>query len=107
MPVEVKRKNSESLESLLRRFSKKMQRSGVLFRAKKGRYYHRPENKRQRKDRALRRAKILKQKEELKKLGKLEELIPTKTQQQKISKVRKHTTLPSAKAEAQRYNSKV
>lgn len=101
MPVEVKRKNNESLESLLRRFTKRIQQSGVLLRAKKGKYYTPPENRSQRRERAIRRTKILEMKEQLKKIGKLDEWLLTKTHRQ-ITKFKRSTTLPSAKAEAER-----
>ncbi|HEX9503004.1 MAG TPA: 30S ribosomal protein S21, partial [Patescibacteria group bacterium] len=37
--VEVKRKDNESFESLLRRFNRKIQQSGVLVRARKIRFF--------------------------------------------------------------------
>ncbi|MBI3573123.1 MAG: 30S ribosomal protein S21 [Candidatus Kerfeldbacteria bacterium] len=71
--IEVKKRNNESTESLLRRFSKRVQQSGVLLRAKKRRFYEPPKNKRAVRSDALRRAAIREEREVLRKLGKLEE----------------------------------
>ena len=69
--VEVKRKEGESNESLMRRFSRKIQQSGVLIRARKNRF-HQPTKSRimLRRD-ALKRAELREEREELKKLGKI------------------------------------
>jgi ribosomal protein S21 len=37
--VEVKRKDNESFDSLLRRFNRKIQQSGILIRARKTRFF--------------------------------------------------------------------
>ncbi|MBU0613316.1 30S ribosomal protein S21 [Patescibacteria group bacterium] len=71
--VEVKKKDSETSESLIRRFSKKVQQSGVLIRAKKSRFHEPVKNKRKSKDDALRRKDIKSKKEYLRKIGKLED----------------------------------
>lgn len=71
--VEVKRKEGESPESLLRRFTKRVQQSGVLIRAKKNRFYERPKNRRAQREDATRRKTIRDKKEYLRKIGKLEE----------------------------------
>jgi small subunit ribosomal protein S21 len=68
--VEVKRKESESFESLLRRFNRKIQQSGVLLRARRIRFFESPKSRNLQKVAARRRAQIKAQKEELKKLGK-------------------------------------
>ena len=69
--VEVKRKDGESNEALMRRFSRKVQQSGVLIRARKNRF-HQPVKSRimQRRD-TLKRAELREEREELKKLGKI------------------------------------
>lgn len=72
MPVEVKKRERESVQGLLRRFSKRILQSGVLVRARRNRFYVPPLSKRQRKLSALRREKNKKEKEQLYKLGKLE-----------------------------------
>jgi ribosomal protein S21 len=53
--AEVKRKKGESFESLLRRFSRKVQDSGKLLQAKKIRYYARPKSKTAKNTAAVRR----------------------------------------------------
>lgn len=72
MPIEVRKKERESAQSLLRRFSKRVLQSGVLVRARRGRFYVPPKTKRQKKIGALRREQIQKERERLYKLGKLE-----------------------------------
>ena len=68
--VEVKRKDNENFDSLLRRFNRKIQQSGVLVRARKTRFFA-PERSRnlQRTD-AQRRSVMREVREELKRLGK-------------------------------------
>lgn len=68
--VEVKRKENESFESLLRRFNRKIQQSGVLIRARRTRFFEAPKSRNLQKIAARRRSVIRQQKEELKKLGK-------------------------------------
>ena len=68
--VEVKKKENESFDSLLRRFNRKIQQSGVLIRARKIRFFEPPKSRNLQKVAARRRAQIRSQKEELKKLGK-------------------------------------
>ncbi|OHA14106.1 MAG: hypothetical protein A2909_02825 [Candidatus Tagabacteria bacterium RIFCSPLOWO2_01_FULL_39_11] len=70
--LEVKKNNnSESSVSLLRRFKFKTRQSGVLSRAKSIRYKLRPLSKYKRKQMALQKIKIKKQREHLRKLGKI------------------------------------
>jgi ribosomal protein S21 len=71
--IEVKKRDNESSESLLRRFSRRVQQSGVLIRAKKRRFYEPPKNKREVRTDAIRRQTIRAQRELLRKMGKLEE----------------------------------
>ena len=73
--MEVRKKDGESPESLLRRFTKKVQASGVLIRAKRGRFYTRKKSRLKQKEEAARRKMIKEKKEYLRKLGKLEEFI--------------------------------
>jgi small subunit ribosomal protein S21 len=68
--VEVKKKDGESFESLLRRFNRKIQQSGVLIRARKIRFYTPVKSRNLQKEAARRRAKNRAEREELKKLGK-------------------------------------
>lgn len=69
--VEVKKKDGESFESLLRRFNRKIQQSGVLVRARKIRFYAPGRSRNLLREDALRRAANREKREELKKLGKL------------------------------------
>lgn len=67
--AEVKRKKGESFESLLRRFSRKVQESGRILQAKKIRYYARPKSKAALRDAALRRTYLRARKDYLIKTG--------------------------------------
>lgn len=69
--VEVKRKDGESFESMLRRFNRKIQQSGVLVRARRIRYFAPAKSRNLLRVDALRRAINKEKREELKKLGKL------------------------------------
>lgn len=69
--TEVKRRKSETFESLLRRFNKRMIQSGKILQAKKIRFLEKQPNKNLSKKLALRRKTIREQKEYLKKIGKL------------------------------------
>lgn len=52
--IQVTRKDSkESVENLLRRFSRKVQQSGVLAEAKAGQYFEKPLSKRDRRSKAI------------------------------------------------------
>ncbi|MCL5009291.1 MAG: 30S ribosomal protein S21 [Patescibacteria group bacterium] len=66
--VEVKRKDNESFESLLRRFNRKIQQSGVLIRARKTRFFESPKSRNLQKVAARRRSQIRSEKEEQKKM---------------------------------------
>ncbi len=68
--VEVKKKDNESFDSLLRRFNRKIQQSGVLIRARKTRFFEPPKSRNLQKVAARRRTQIKAEKEELKKMGK-------------------------------------
>jgi len=69
MPLEVKRKPKESVQSLIFKFTKAIRSSGLLFRARKKMFRARPLNKRARKQKALRSLEIQKQRERDEKLG--------------------------------------
>lgn len=75
--LEVKRKEGESFEALMRRFSKKLLQSGRILQAKKVKYYQKPLNKRAQKQRAIRREEIKKKREYLRRIGKLDEYLET------------------------------
>jgi ribosomal protein S21 len=71
--IEVKKRERENPRSLLRRFTRRIQQSGILIRARKARFREREKTKRERRDSALRRVRIGKEKEKLRKMGLLEE----------------------------------
>ena len=71
MAVEVKRKQNESVEGLLRRFSQRVLQSRVIFRAKDTRYRVKPKTKREIKETALRRKYVREKRAYLQKIGQL------------------------------------
>lgn len=73
MVVVVKRKDGESVERLLRRFTRRVQQSGVLIRAKDGRFYKRPINRSQKRKDAIRRTERREKFQYLVKIGKIDE----------------------------------
>jgi ribosomal protein S21 len=71
--IQVRKKERETAESLIRRFSRRVQQSGVLRRVRKTRF-HQPEQSRdKRRETALYKVKIRKSINRLKKLGKFDE----------------------------------
>lgn len=73
MVIEVKRKEGESVEGMLRRFSKRVQQSGLILKTKKRRFREAPKSKRLQRQAALRRLAIRTRKEYLRKTGQLTE----------------------------------
>ncbi|PJA63930.1 MAG: hypothetical protein CO160_01310 [Candidatus Portnoybacteria bacterium CG_4_9_14_3_um_filter_43_11] len=73
MSIEVKRKEGETTRSLLRRFTRRIQQSGILIRARKSRFLEKEKSRRERRGSALRRNKIILEKDKLRKMGLLEE----------------------------------
>lgn len=71
--VQFKRKKGESFESFLRRFNKRLQQSGKLMEARKGRYVKKEKNENQKKKSALISLKLRNKKEYERKIGKIEE----------------------------------
>lgn len=71
--VYVKRKERESTAAMVRRFSRRVQASGILMRARKSRFYESKPTKRAVRERALRRMSVARERERLAKLGKLRE----------------------------------
>ena len=68
--VEVKKKDGESFESLLRRFNRKIQHSSILVRARKIQFYTPVKSRNLARVSARRRAELTAERETLKKLGK-------------------------------------
>lgn len=69
--VEVRRRERESVEGLLRRFSRRVQQSRLLINARSSRFYTQPKSKREMRESALHKEKLLKERERLIKLGKI------------------------------------
>ena len=69
--IEVKKNPNENNSSILRRFSRRMQESGIIRRVKSARYNLRKESKLKIKKSALKRMDRRKEIEKLKKLGKI------------------------------------
>jgi len=67
--MQVRKKEGETIGSLMYRFSKKMQQSGVLREAKKRRFHKRPQSRVKKKLAALYRAEKKKEVEKAKKMG--------------------------------------
>ncbi|HLD25812.1 MAG TPA: 30S ribosomal protein S21 [Candidatus Andersenbacteria bacterium] len=71
--VEVRKRDNESTDSLLRRFSRKVQQSGVLLQARKVRFFERKKGRRKLREEAMRRSALQAERERLIKLGELDE----------------------------------
>ena len=69
MVIEVKKKDGETNESLLRRFTKKVQHSGIIIKAKKGRFREIKKNDTKLKKDAIMRQAVKKQYDYLRKTG--------------------------------------
>ena len=76
--VEVKRRKGESFESLLRRYSRRLQQSGRALEARKLRFYASKPTKNKLKESALRRMEIREKREYLMRIGQLVEEPRTK-----------------------------
>ena len=71
--MEVKRKPNESIGALTRRFTRLIQRSGLIVRAKKSKYFERKTTSRIEKNRAIMRQELRSLRERLEKLGKYDD----------------------------------
>lgn len=69
--VEIVKNQNETNASLIRRFQKRVQESGVIKRARSTRFFERPKSKYERQQRSLKRIERQKRYERLKKLGKI------------------------------------
>ena len=69
--IKVEKNSNENNTSLLRRFTKRVQGSGMLIRAKSMRFRNRPISEAKRKEQTLKKLKRAKERERLVKLGKL------------------------------------
>jgi DNA-binding transcriptional regulator YhcF (GntR family) len=71
--IEVKKKDRETPESLIRRFSRRVQQSGVLVQARKSRFKVEEKTKREIRQGAMYKEKVKKVVDKLKKMGKFDE----------------------------------
>lgn len=69
MPLEIKKSERENSQSLTRRFSRKIRRSGILVQARKIRFKKKPKSQQLKKRAALRKQEVKKEYERLEKLG--------------------------------------
>jgi len=69
MPLEIKKQERETSQSLIRRFSRRMKNSGILFRVRKSRFKKKPKSRQLNKRSALRREELRKEHKKLEKLG--------------------------------------
>jgi small subunit ribosomal protein S21 len=76
--IEVKRKENESFDGLLRRFNKRIQQSRILQRLKEERFYEKPMSELKTKRRAAKKTELREEREYLKKIGRLNDLITKK-----------------------------
>lgn len=73
MALKVKKQERETSQTLLRRFTRAIQQSGILFQARSIRFRKKPKSRQAKKRAALRREELKKEYEKLRKLGKPEE----------------------------------
>jgi ribosomal protein S21 len=71
--IEVRKKDRETSENLIRRFTRRVQQSGVLMHVRKTRFRKDEKSKREKREEALYKIKIRKEIDKLKKLGKFDE----------------------------------
>ena len=70
MPLEIKKQDRETSQSLVRRFSRRMKQSGILLSARKSRFFEKEKSKQMKKRSALRKEELRKEYEKMEKLGK-------------------------------------
>jgi ribosomal protein S21 len=87
MPV-VNRKEGESFDSLVRRFNKTIQRSGRTTEVKRRRFFERPDSPLKSKRKALRRDRINRQLEYLRKIDQYDDVMDASSRKKIISKIR-------------------
>jgi len=75
MSLEVHKQDRETAQALIRRFTKKVQQSGILLRARRNRFYRRSKSRNMQKKAALRREILKEEYKKLAKLGKLKRYV--------------------------------
>ncbi|MDP3794364.1 MAG: 30S ribosomal protein S21 [bacterium] len=73
MPIIIKRQENETTGSMLRRFTRTVQQSGTLVKARRVQFYNPPKSKREKRLSALYRQRVRKERERLQKLGVIDE----------------------------------
>jgi len=71
MPIEVHKKEKETTQSLVRRFTQKIQKSGILRWVKYNSFFQRPKSRQIKKRIALRREELKREYQRKKKLGEI------------------------------------
>lgn len=71
--IQVKKKERETPESLIRRFSRRVQQSGVLRKVRRDRFHDKGKSKLERRSEALYKVKIRKEIDRSKKMGKFDD----------------------------------
>jgi ribosomal protein S21 len=71
MTLKVKKQDKETTQSLVRRFQKSVQQSGILFKVRRNRFHKRTQSDTAKKKVALRKEELKKEYAKLKKLGKI------------------------------------
>tara|TARA_Y100000310_G_C20572524_1_gene758769 strand:+ start:649 stop:867 length:219 start_codon:yes stop_codon:yes gene_type:complete len=69
MVLEIKKQERETSQNLVRRFSRRMKKSGILVTARKNRFQDRPQSKQMKKRSALRKEELKKEYIKAEKLG--------------------------------------
>lgn len=69
--VEVRKNPNENIGSLLRRFSERVRKSGILQEAKEAQVYKKSKSRQMQREQAIERSRLAQQKQRLRKLGKL------------------------------------
>lgn len=70
MSLEANKQERETSQGLIRRFTKRVQKSGILIRARSSRFYKRAKSEQMKKRSALRREKVQEERKKLEKMGK-------------------------------------
>lgn len=97
MPVEVKKKDNESVEGMLRRFTRKLQQSGNLYTARRIRFYEKKKSKTILREEAKRQRRIKGRREWLKRMGRDIRMEKFRKTQQKIFLARRSESLKRKK----------
>lgn len=69
MALNVRRKERETSQSLIRRFSRRVRKSGILIQARKNKFHKRSKSRQMKKRAALRREELKKEYERREKMG--------------------------------------